>query len=80
MAEAKLTSRGQLVIPKAVRQHLHLQTGDTVDFVIQNGGEVVVHPVIKDVGELKGLLKKKRTPVSLEQMDEAIHKRAGRKI
>ncbi len=80
MAEAKLTSRGQLVIPKVVRQHLHLQTGDTLDFVIQDDGEVIVRPAIKDVRELKGLLKKKRKPVSLEQMDEAIRKRASKEI
>ena len=34
MAVAKLTSKGQLVIPQAIRQHLHLQQGDSVDFII----------------------------------------------
>ena len=43
MAVAKLTSKGQLVIPQVIR-HLHLQQGDSVDFIIQDDGEVVVRP------------------------------------
>ncbi len=76
MPSAKLTSRGQLVIPKPVRQHLHLAPGDRVDFLIQDDGEVVVRPAVADVRELKGILPKPAEPVSLEQMDGAIRGRA----
>ena len=77
MPVAKLTSRGQLVIPKPVRQHLHLQPGDSVDFVIGDDGEVVVRPAVGDVRQLKGILQKPSGPVSLEEMDRAIRTRAG---
>lgn len=78
MAVAKLTSKGQLVVPKPIRQHLHLQRGDLVDFVIQDNGEVVVRPATRDVRELKGILPKPENAVSLDEMDRAIRESAGR--
>ena len=38
MSEAKITSKGQITIPKAVRDQLGLRTGDRVEFVKANGG------------------------------------------
>ena len=77
MPAAKLTSKGQLVIPQPVRRHLHLQPGDSVDFLIRDDGEVVVQPAVSDVRSLKGILPKPSTPVTLDAMDEAIRRRAG---
>ena len=77
MPVARLTSRGQLVIPQPVRQHLHLQPGDSVDFLIRDDGEVVVRPAVGDVRALKGILAKPATPVALQDMDSAIRSRAG---
>ena len=77
MAKAKITSKGQLVVPKPIRQHLRLQKGDSVDFVIQGDGEVVMRPATGDVRELKGILPKPGKAVSLEEMDRAVRKRAG---
>ena len=77
MPTAKLTSRGQLVIPQPVRQHLHLQPGDRVDFLIQDDGEVIVRPAVDDVRVLKGILPKPAAPVALEDMDRVIRRRAS---
>jgi AbrB family looped-hinge helix DNA binding protein len=79
MPAAKLTSRGQLVIPQPVRQHLQVQPGDYVDFLIQDDGEVVVRPSVSDVRALNGILPKPATPVSVEDMDVAIRRRASGK-
>lgn len=35
----KITSKGQVTVPKAVRDHMGLRPGDTVDFV-EKGGHV----------------------------------------
>ncbi|MBM3226370.1 MAG: AbrB/MazE/SpoVT family DNA-binding domain-containing protein [Candidatus Tectomicrobia bacterium] len=79
MPIATLTSKGQLVIPKDIREYLHLQPGDRLDFVIQDNGEVLLRPVVTDVRELKGLLHKPgRPPVSITAMQDAIRSRAGR--
>lgn len=77
MSVAKLTSKGQLVIPKPIRQHLHLQQGDLVDFVIQDDGQVVVRPATKDVRNLKSILPKPGKIATLEEMERAISEGAG---
>jgi antitoxin PrlF len=79
MPVATLTSKGQLVIPKDIREYLHLQPGDRLDFIIRDDGDVVLRPVVTDVRELKGLLHKPgRQPVSLMAMQDVIRTRAGR--
>lgn len=81
MPIATLTSKGQLVIPKAIREYLHLHPGDRIDFIIQDNGEVVIRPAVANVHELKGMLKKPgRKPVSVEAMLTAIRHRAGRGV
>jgi antitoxin PrlF len=39
-----LTSKGQVTIPKHIRDALHLQPGGAVDFTVNPVGEVVVQP------------------------------------
>ena len=77
MAVAKLTSKGQTVIPKKIRDYMRLQAGDRVDFVIDEEGRVVLKPLDSDVQELKGLLREPgRQPVSLQKMKSDIRQRA----
>jgi antitoxin PrlF len=81
MPVATLTSKGQLVIPKAIREYLRLQPGDRLDFIIQDSGEVVIRPAVTNVHELKGMLKKPGCkPVSVKAMKTAIRHRAGRGV
>jgi len=73
MAAATLTSKCQLTLPREIRTHLRVQTGDVVEFVIDSAGEVRVRAGSLDVSDLRGLLRKPgRKPVSLAAMDEAI--------
>ncbi len=79
MAESIISTKGQCVVPKKIRDYMRLNPGDKVDFVIREDGEVYVRPVILDVRELKGQMKKPgRKPVSLEEMEKAVRKRAGK--
>ena len=79
MPVATLSSKGQLVIPKDIREYLHLQPGDCLDFIIRDDGDVVLRPVVTDVRELKGFLHKPgRQPASIMAMQNAIRSRAGR--
>jgi antitoxin PrlF len=39
-----LTSKGQVTIPKHIRDALRLQPGAAVDFSVNASGEVVLHP------------------------------------
>jgi antitoxin PrlF len=75
MPTATLTSKGQLTLPRKVREHLQVQTGDTVDFIIGSDGEVRVQAGEVDVADLKGLLRQPgRRAVTVEQMDAAIRR------
>jgi antitoxin PrlF len=79
MPSSTITIKGQTTIPKAVREHLKLQAGDRVDFIIQNDRSVVLKPATIDVSALKGLLRRPGAkPVSLEQMNAAVRRRLRR--
>ena len=69
---ATLTSKGQVTIPKKARETLNLDTGDRVEFIIDDDGRLFILPVTRSVKTLKGMLPKPSSPVSLEEMDEAI--------
>jgi antitoxin PrlF len=76
MPSATLTSKGQLTLPKAVRNLLRLGAGDRVDFVVKDDGTVVLRPATVDVRELKGLLHKKGLkPLSVDDMNAIIRRR-----
>jgi len=75
VATATLTSKGQITLPKPVRDALELRTGDRVEFLIGADGTVTVLPVTSDVRALKGLLRKPHQPVSIEEMNQAIRAR-----
>ena len=74
MAESTVTSKGQITIPKVVRERLNLEPGDKVQFEIQDDGSVLMvacnEPVEKLFGFLKGSVKLKR-PVTVAEMNPA---------
>jgi AbrB family looped-hinge helix DNA binding protein len=70
--EATMTSKGQITIPKSVRDLLQLRTGDRVDFVVGSDGRVIIVPLTHSVKALKGMLPKPGKRVSLEEMEQAI--------
>lgn len=79
MPAATLSSKGQMVIPKSLREQLGLKPGDTVDFIIQENGDVLIRPASHDVEKLKGMLYRAgRKPVSIEEMNRAIKNRKQR--
>jgi len=76
MPVATMTNKGQVTIPKKVRDALHLQSGDKLEFVCEEAGIITVRPVKKSVDEVFGkLYRKGRAPVSTEEMREAVEKK-----
>lgn len=76
MALATLTSKGQITIPKAVRDSLHLHAGEKIEFVITKNNEMLLRPVTKKVDDVFGRLHKPgRKPVSIEEMDAGIRQK-----
>ena len=52
MSTAKITSKGQLTLPKDVRLALGLKRGDKVRFFRKKKGEFLMEPVTTDIKEL----------------------------
>ena len=73
MTLATITSKGQITIPKKIREKLMLGTGDKIEFVITDDRSALIRPISKSVDELFGKLHKPgRKAASIEAMNEAI--------
>lgn len=78
MALATVTTKGQVTIPKHIRETLKLHTGDKIEITIIQNGEAVIRPVSKKVDDIFGKLhSEKRNSVSIEDMNAAIKARAA---
>jgi len=79
MFTATMTSKGQVTIPKSVREQLGLKTGDRLDFAVRGDGIVEVRPRIVSLLSLAGILEPESRGVSVEDMNKVIRRRgAGR--
>jgi len=79
MATSTLTTNGRITIPRDIREHLKLRAGLRLEFQITANGLVVMRRRNGDVRELKGILRpKRRNPVSVKQMNNAIAKGFGK--
>jgi len=78
MVTSTLTSKGQVIIPKEIREHLKIHAGHRLEFRIASDGRVVVQSRSRDVRELKGIVRSsRRKPVSVEEMNKAIAQAFG---
>lgn len=73
MAIATMTSKGQITVPKEVRDTLRLEPGDKVMFVALPNGRATIVPRNRSIEELFGLLYDPDIPpMTIEEMNEAI--------
>jgi antitoxin PrlF len=77
MASATLTSKGQVTLPKSVRERLGVETGDRLEFIESEEGFLVV-AATRDIRSLKGIVGQPKKPVTVDEMNRAIEK-MGRK-
>ena len=75
--QATITSKGQVTLPKAIRDRFHLEPGDRIEFILERDDVLRVAPVTAPVTQLKGMLPKPAVPVTLQEMDEAIARTAA---
>lgn len=76
MITATITSKGQITIPKAVRNLLRLQKGDRVSFVVHDETEAVMKPLARSVDDVFGTLYDKRQPaLKIDDMNQAVAER-----
>jgi len=80
MPTSTITSKGQITIPKEVREKLGLREGDRIDFLVDSNGNAILKPASFSFRQLKGILhRKNRKTISVEKMNEAIRYRWKKK-
>lgn len=73
MAITTITTKGQVTIPKEIRDYLNIDTGSKVDFVIDENGIVTLIPLNVPVQSLSGILHRPgMKSATLEEMETAI--------
>ena len=77
MTAAIVSTKGQVVIPARIRSELGVEAGSRIEFVKTADGWLI-KPATLPVTALKGVLTRPKKPVSVEDMNRAIRRRAGR--
>lgn len=76
MTIATMTSKGQITIPKEIRDSLLLHNGDKIDFRVTDQGEMILRPLTRRAADVFGRLRKPgQATRSTEDMDAAIRTR-----
>jgi antitoxin PrlF len=68
---ATVTSKGQMTLPKAVRELLGIVSGDKLDVTVE-GKRIVLIPKTLHLDDICSILPAPKRPVSIEQMNEGI--------
>jgi AbrB family looped-hinge helix DNA binding protein len=76
MLLSTLTAKGQMTIPKHIRDAMKLRPGDKVEIVLNENQEAVIRPAARKVDEVFCKLHKPgRQPATLAEMDAAVSQR-----
>lgn len=82
MAASTLTSKGQLTVPRVVRERLGVSQGDRITFRFDENGRLFLEPEAKSTGpRISGMLRHlaPKKAVTIEEMDEGIAEYLSRK-
>lgn len=80
MPVSTVTSKGQITVPKAIRERLGIKEGDKIEFCPDEQGRIVVRLCRRGLG-ISGILSDfaPDEPVTLRAMNQAIRRRAAEK-
>ena len=76
MSEARMTSKGQITVPRDVRLKLNLKPGDRVLFIVEDDGAVRMRALNKDISSLIGILPRPKRAATIEEIEESIQRAA----
>ena len=71
MLTGRVSSKGQLTIPKMIRDYLGISAGDRVTFIIRDG-EVIFYPVKGTLLDLRGSIKHGRHTENLDAVRNVV--------
>ncbi len=81
LISGKMTSKGQITIPKELRDRLEVSEGDQFKFLIsEDGNSVRMEPIKRKLlSDAIGKVNAKE-PIDLEKMREIVHETAAKEI
>jgi len=80
MITATLSSKGQITIPKEIRERLDLKKGDKIEFELSDEEIVTIKRKSTRIDEVSGMLSEYADRrYSIEEMDEAVEEMFRRK-
>jgi len=74
-----MTSKGQITVPKEIRDSLHLKKGDRVSISLERSGAAVLRPESLDILDLYQSVSTRVKGVSIESMKRATRRAASRR-
>ncbi len=83
MASSTVTTKGQITIPKAIRERLGLKEGSVLEFVADETGKIFLRPREDDgTDRVFGALREfaPRQPITVDEMKAVVKARAARKV
>lgn len=76
MTLATLTTKGQVTIPKKIRELLRLYAGDKIEIIVTEKREAVIRPISKKVDDVFCKLHQPgRKAVSVDEMNKAVSRK-----
>jgi len=79
MLESTITRKGQVTIPKVIRDRLGIKEGEKVLFVMR-GEEVVLKVVKGTILDLKGSVKPSARPEDFERIRQSVRRAVAKRV
>ena len=79
MSESVITRKGQVTIPKEIRDHLKATEGEKVRFLVR-GEDVVLKVVRGNILDLKGSVKPRKRPEDFDAVRRSVKRAVSGKI
>jgi AbrB family looped-hinge helix DNA binding protein len=79
MATSTITQKGQVTIPKEIRDGFGLTEGDRV-FFVRRGDEIVLKVLRGNILDLRGSVKASQRPENLEEVRQSTKKKVASKV
>lgn len=79
MLESTLTRKGQVTIPKEIRDRLGMKEGEKVFFVMRDE-EVILKVVKGTILDLKGSVRPSSSPENFEKIRQSVKRTGAKKV
>ncbi|WP_437734373.1 AbrB/MazE/SpoVT family DNA-binding domain-containing protein [Sorangium sp. So ce1335] len=79
IAVSRITSKGQVTIPEAIRRRVGLQAGEQIEWEITDAGAITIRKTGRSLDELASILPRPERALTVEEMDRAVGERLREK-